>query len=162
MPGLVRTDALTQARVNITALLPNHHFDGAGDILFVVNSPNCCDPIALHEHRGAVLRKAAEFGFELGIAHRARHRPTRLGDMALEPAAICRLHDDDCGLDRNIRILFDRNLAPQLEHHGLADALVGVLGETNGAVNEGNCNAVLNADLCRATTGDIGPIRADT
>jgi hypothetical protein len=82
--------------------------------------------------------------------------------MALEPAAICRLHDDECPLDRNIRILFDRNLAPQLKHRGLADALVGVLEEASGGVNESDCNAVLNADLCGSTTGDIGPIRADT
>ena len=122
MPRLVRTDALTQARVNITALLPNHHFDGAGDILFVVNSPNCCDQSLCIEHRGAVLRKAAEFGFELGIAHRARHGATRLGDVAFEQAAVFRLHGDECGLNRNIRILFDRNFAPQFEHGGLPDA----------------------------------------
>jgi|HubBroStandDraft_3_1064219.scaffolds.fasta_scaffold380576_1 hypothetical protein len=82
--------------------------------------------------------------------------------MALEPTVICRLHADECSLDRNIRTLFDRNLAPQLEHCGLADASVGVLRKAGGAVNKGDGNAVLSADLCGATSCDIGSIRADT
>jgi hypothetical protein len=78
--------------------------------LLIVDSPNRRDQSLCVERRSAVLGEAAEFGFQLGVAYRACSRSTRLGDMALEPTVICRLHADECSLDRNIRILFDRNL----------------------------------------------------
>src|SRR5260370_3173299 len=139
--------------------VPSRHPDGAGDIVLLYNSPNRRDQSLRIDGRGAVLRQVTEFGFELGVAHRPCHGPTRLRDVALEPAAVHCLYADKCRLDRNIRILLNCDVTAKIENRRLSHALILVLRETGGAVKERDRNAVLDAYFGFTPTRHVRPVR---